>query len=73
MMSTLYNPALSEEPRNQPMKILPPALRETLLGWLESTGRLQSSESDEIQDHEITEDLSDFLEPEIYLLEDEDE
>lgn len=72
-MSTLYNPALSEEPRNKPMKIVPPVLRETLLGWLESTGRLRNNETDEFQDHKLAEDLDDFLEPEIYALEEDEE
>ncbi|HEY9663087.1 MAG TPA: DUF3134 family protein [Allocoleopsis sp.] len=72
------NPALYEEPLNQPIKAVPPALRESLFGWLERTGRFQSHEVDDLPDHKITEDLDDILEPEIlepdiYLLENEED
>ncbi len=70
-MTKYFNPALYEEPLNQPMQAVPPVLRESLFGWLERTGRFQSSEVDDFQDHAITEDLNDFLETEIYVLEDE--
>lgn len=72
--TTCYNPSLSEEPRNQRIKVVPPTTRESLLSWLESSGRLHSSEDvDEIKDYRMAEDLNDFLEPEIYPLEDEEE
>ena len=44
-MITCHNPSLSEEPRNQPMKIAPRIAQETLLGWLESSGRLKPYEA----------------------------
>ncbi|MDX2216717.1 MAG: DUF3134 family protein [Oculatellaceae cyanobacterium bins.114] len=72
-MATYYNPALSEEPRNQPMRLVPPIPKETLLNWLESSGRFRSSENDEFQEHKISEDLDDILEPELYVLETEDD
>jgi predicted house-cleaning noncanonical NTP pyrophosphatase (MazG superfamily) len=75
-MSTLYNPALSEEPRNQSIKIIPPVLRESLLNWLERIGRFRSEEIGEFQDYKMPEELDDILETiekEIYDIEDEEE
>ncbi|NJP08140.1 MAG: DUF3134 family protein [Leptolyngbyaceae cyanobacterium RU_5_1] len=74
MMPTVYNPAFREEPRNQPIKVVPLVERETILSWLESTGRLQlGDEVDEFQDRKMSEDLDDFLDPESLILEDEEE
>lgn len=72
-MNTFHNPALFEESRNQPLKILPPVPRETLLHWLVRTGRLKSTELDNAQEQKTSEDLDDFLDPEVYALESEDE
>ncbi|NJO39190.1 MAG: DUF3134 family protein [Cyanobacteria bacterium CRU_2_1] len=72
-MTTRHNPALYEEPLNQPMKVVPPMPRESLFSWLESTGRFQSREIDEFQDHKVPEDLDDILEPEVYVPENEEE
>ena len=71
-MAKRYNPALHEEPRNQPTKIVPLIPRESLLNWLESSGRFRSSEIDEFQEHKVTEDLDDILEPEVYTPETEE-
>ncbi len=75
-MNTFHNPALSEESRHQPQKIVPPVPRETLLHWLGRTGRLKSSELDEFQEQkssEGSEDVDDFLDPVVYASESEDE
>lgn len=72
-MTMRHNPALYEEPRNQPMKIVPLVPRESLLSWLESSGRFRSSEIDEFQDRKMLEDLDDILELEIYVPENEEE
>lgn len=72
-MTICHNPSLYEEPRNQPVKIIPPIPRESLLNWLESSGRFRSREMDEFPDHKIIEDLDDILEPETYVSEDEAE
>lgn len=72
-MAEHRNPALYEEPIKQPRKAIPPVLRESLFNWLERTGRFQSKEVDDFQDHKITEDLDDILEPEIYVLGDEED
>lgn len=69
-----YNPSLSEEPRNQRIKVAPPAIRESLLSWLETSGRLHSSEEiDELKDYRMAEDINDFLDPEVYPLDDDEE
>lgn len=68
-----HNPALHEEPRNQPMQTVPPILRESLLSWLENTGRFQSDEIIEFQEYKIPEDLDDILEPKVYVLEETEE
>ncbi len=72
-MATHLNPALYEEPLKQPMKAVPPIPRESLFNWLELTGRFHSSEVDDSQDHKLTEDLDDILEPEVYVLENDEE
>jgi Protein of unknown function (DUF3134) len=68
-----HNPALHEEPRNQPIKIPPLKSRESLLSWLESTGRFQVSEIIDLQDQKVPEDLDDILGSEIYADEEDDE
>ncbi|MBM0743441.1 DUF3134 family protein [Phormidium sp. CLA17] len=72
-MITFNNPSLSEEPRNQAMRVAPKIAQETLLGWLESSGRLKPSEIGDFQEHKISGDLDEFLEPEIHDIEDEEE
>lgn len=72
----LYNPALTEEARNQSIKIIPPIPRESLLNWLERTGRLRSDESADFQDYKMPEELDDILETietEVFDSEDEEE
>ncbi len=67
------NPSLSIERINQPLKVVASLPRESLLSWLESSGRLRSSEFDEVQDHKISDDLDDILEPDNYASENEEE
>jgi hypothetical protein len=72
-MATHYNPALSQEPRNQAIKVAPQVARQTLLGWLESAGRLKPYEVDEFHSHKTSEDLDEFLEPDTHTLDDDDD
>lgn len=72
----LSNPALSEEPRDRAMKVVPLLPRESILGWLESSGRLRCKDADEAQEMpnlEVPETLDDLLEPEVYSSESEEE
>lgn len=70
-MTICHNPSLSEEPRNQPIKVVPQIAQESFLSWLENAGRLKPYVVDEVHDH-LSEDLADFLEPEIQIPEDEE-
>ncbi|HEY9648816.1 MAG TPA: DUF3134 family protein [Chroococcidiopsis sp.] len=70
---TVCYPALSEEPRNQPIKIVAIAPRESLLSWLESAGRLHAADTNEFQEQKISEDLDDILEPQLYGVDNEEE
>jgi Protein of unknown function (DUF3134) len=74
-MTLCYNPSLSEEPRNRPMTVVPLTPRESLLGWLESSGRFRASEMDEdaAQNPKISETLEDILEPEVYASDNEED
>ncbi len=42
---THYNPSISEAPRNQDTPIVRRATEETILAWLERTGRLRPYET----------------------------
>jgi hypothetical protein len=56
------------------MKVVPPIVRETLLSWLENSGRLRSQELDELQEHHKSpEDLDDFLDADNQILDDEED
>lgn len=72
-MATQYNPSLREEPQNQPTKIVPLISRESLLSWLESSGRFRSNEINEFPDYKILEEIDDILESEMYVPETEEE
>lgn len=41
----MLNPALHEQPRNQPAAVIPIQRDSSILDWLEGTGRLLSRES----------------------------
>jgi hypothetical protein len=68
-----YNPSVHQEPRNQPIAVIPLRTTESLLAWLKRTGRLKPSEIDLFQEDEVLEDLEYILNPEIYNLEKEEE
>lgn len=72
-MTPYHSPELYEEPRNQRMKVIPLAPRESLFHWIESSGRFRSSEMDESQDYPIAEELESFLESDSYALDQEEE
>ena len=46
-MVTHYNPSISETHRNQDTPVVCRATEETILAWLDRTGRLIASETDE--------------------------
>ncbi|MFN3360910.1 MAG: DUF3134 domain-containing protein [Pseudanabaenaceae cyanobacterium] len=53
----IYNPMLREEPRNRPAGILPKPQTESILDWLERTGRIaaRTPEVSVIYDEDIDE------------------
>jgi Tfp pilus assembly protein PilN len=47
--------------------------KETLLHWLERTGRLKLRQSDAHPDSQILEELDDIIDPDNYAIEEEEE
>jgi phosphopantothenoylcysteine synthetase/decarboxylase len=43
----MKNPALRQQPRNQPAAVIPPQRDASILDWLENTGRLLAREANE--------------------------
>jgi hypothetical protein len=72
MITNYHNPALYQEPRNQPLTVTPPIPRESLLNWLEGSGRFHSNEIEELQDYLPAEELESFLESDVYAEEEEE-
>lgn len=72
-MIKVYNPALSEEPRNLDLKLVPSVQQESLMKWLENTGRFKTSENDVVKDYPVSEELDDFLEPDVYPDDEDDD
>ncbi len=72
-MTPCYNPSLREMPRSQSITAVPPIMQETLLDWLENSGRFLARDLDELQERKVVEELDDFLDPEIYAPEEEEQ
>jgi hypothetical protein len=68
-MTPFHNPALRQEPKSKPLTVLTYVSRETLLEWLERTGKLKSDDVNESPEQKLTEggetpeDLEENLEP----------
>jgi hypothetical protein len=61
-MVKFYNPALNEESRNEPARIIPLRESESILNWLERTDRLfKSHECDRSYDDDVPEELEDII------------
>ena len=73
MVKHYNHSALHEEPRNQPAQILLIKESESLYNWIKSTGRFKSYESDELHPDEVSEELEDIMETEIYGIEKDEE
>ena len=56
-MFTFHNPALSEESRYEPARIIQLTENEPLLNWLKRKGRIKSFESDQSHDNDVLEEL----------------
>jgi hypothetical protein len=73
-MARFDNPALNEEPRNEPARIIPPRESESIFNWLKRTNRLfKSHESDQSHDDDVAEELEDIIGISISDLEEEEE
>jgi hypothetical protein len=59
--SAISNPALHQESLDQQARVIPPRERESLLHWLESTGRFESREPDPKSEEKVAEDLEDII------------
>lgn len=68
-----FNPSLSQEPRYQAIPVMQITSKETLLHWLERTGRLKLRQSDAHPDSHILEELDDIIDPDNYAIEEEEE
>lgn len=68
-----FNPSLSQEPRYQAIPVMQITSKETLLDWLERTGRLKLRQSDAHPDSYILEELDDIIDPDNYAIEEEEE
>jgi hypothetical protein len=71
-MAMQCNPSVRQELRYQAIPVLPPSSRESLLHWLERTGRLKSRQADSHPDSQILEELEDIIDPETYPLDEEE-
>ena len=61
-MVTFHNPALYEEPRYEPARIIPLKESEPLLNWLKRTDRLfKSHKPDRAYDNDVPEELEEVL------------
>jgi hypothetical protein len=72
MVKVYDNPALYEEPINQKATAMPLRENESLLNWIESTGRFTLHEPSEPLGHKV-EDIEEILETSDYLDKDEEE
>ncbi|WP_416675384.1 DUF3134 family protein [Egbenema bharatensis] len=60
--SAISNPALHQESLSQQARVIPPRERESLLHWLESTGRFESREVEPGTEEKVAEELDDIIE-----------
>jgi hypothetical protein len=74
-MNKIYNPSMQEEPYDHPTRIIPASLRgeETILGWLERSGRFFAQELEE-EDRILDDDFVDaIIESEAYQVDEYDD
>lgn len=73
MVAVYDNPALHEEPLNQKATAMPLRENESLLNWIEGSGRFKPYESGELISDKIVEDIEEILETSDYLDKEEEE
>lgn len=73
-MKEIYNPSMQEEPYNHRTRLIPMRNDETMLDWLERTGRLISRDLDADEYDTLADELVDeIIEPEAYQEEEADD
>jgi hypothetical protein len=73
MATVHHNPALHQEPMSEKAHVIPIRDKESLIGWIESTGRFKSYEPDPLSNPEVSEELDEIMEPSIYKAEKDEE
>jgi hypothetical protein len=58
---------------SQQARVIPPRERESLLHWLESTGRFESRDPDPTSEEKVAEDLEDIIETSSYSFDKDDD
>lgn len=73
-MVTLYNnPALREEPMNQKPYIIAPRANESLINWIEDSGRFKPYELAEVPFDDVTAELEEIIGASVYDDKEEEE
>lgn len=65
-MAKFHNPSLRQESRHAAAKIPPQVERESLLKWLERTGKLKSEQVDGSHHPKDSDELDEILDAELY-------
>ncbi len=66
-MKKIYNPSMKEEPHDHPTWIIPPRQEETILSWIEKSGRfITQTVEDEDYDRAADEFVDEIIESESY-------
>lgn len=71
-MNKIYNPSMQEEPFNHPTRIIPLRQEETILSWLENSGRFRSRDLDEDYANVPTDLVDEIIEVEPYSINDDE-
>lgn len=73
MVKVFNNPALHEQPLSQGATAIPLRENESLLNWIEGTGRFKLYEPTETPSDKVIEDIEEILETSDYLDKEEEE
>lgn len=73
MVKVYSNPALHEEPLSKKATAIPLRENESLLNWIENTGRFKLYEPGELLGDKSVEDIEEILETSDYLDKEEEE
>jgi hypothetical protein len=71
--SAPHNPALHQESLSQQARVIPPRERESLLHWLEASGRFDLHDTELSDNDKVAEELEDIIETSSYTLDKEED